>query len=256
MGRFANTAAFYDILARKAGRLEREGPFLVECLQRSGGRETCDLACGTGLHAQYLGEQGALVTAHDLSPGMVAYAAEHRSHPNVHYEVGDMRTLSGGPWRLALCLGNSLSLLPTYADLQRTFAAVSDSLIPAGVFVVQVINYGHPDAQKPRHRVVEAEEAGATVTAVKSLVPHGGKTLLTLTFAAWTPVGAEIVTDTAVLSHWGLAELQEAASGAGLKLSESFGGYDGTAFSPEHSNDLIAVFERPTRQGIARSTTS
>ena len=51
----------------------------------------CDLGCGPGQIAQFLTDQGLHVTGVDLSPSMVRLASQ--LHPNVHFEVGDMRVL-------------------------------------------------------------------------------------------------------------------------------------------------------------------
>ena len=181
---FRATAPYYEVLFDSAPRLEREGPCLLSVLERAPGQRVVDLATGTGPHALFFAENGAEVDAFDLSEEMIAHAQAQRPHDRIHYSQGDMRQPEGGPWDLAICLGNSLSLLPAYADVTATFASLRQRLAPEGLFLLQVLNYGLDSAQEPRHRVVTKEHDGAEIVAVKSLVPQEGRTLLSLAFFA------------------------------------------------------------------------
>jgi len=51
-----------------------------------------DLGCGPGQVAAYLAAEGVPVLGVDLSPGMVAEAKQR--HPNLNFQVGDMRDLA------------------------------------------------------------------------------------------------------------------------------------------------------------------
>lgn len=51
----------------------------------------CDLGCGPGHVARYLGERGVRVIGVDLSPAMVGYARE--LNPGIEFSRGDMRSL-------------------------------------------------------------------------------------------------------------------------------------------------------------------
>ncbi|MCP4640756.1 MAG: class I SAM-dependent methyltransferase [bacterium] len=244
MSAFRETAALYDVLARKAGRIEREGPFLTWCLEQAPGNRVADLACGTGLHAQFLAERGAEVAAFDLSEEMIAYASQARAHPRIDYRTGDMREIQGGPWDLLLCLGNSLSLLSNAADLTAFFEGAAKNVELGGVLVTQSLNYAADKAQKPRHRTEEATEAGANIVAVKSLVPHGDVTYLTLNFFVEEEGDVRTVAESAVLRHWTPEDLKTAAHQAGLEPMGVFGSYDRSAFDPAQSGDIVAVFRR------------
>ncbi|MCX5758690.1 MAG: class I SAM-dependent methyltransferase [Candidatus Hydrogenedentes bacterium] len=249
-----NVAAYYDVLAGGRKRLDREGPLLTECLRRAPGRCVVDLACGTGLHALFMAESGAEVTALDTSAGMIAYARANRPHPSVAYGVGDMRRLGGGPWDLALCLGNSLSLLPSVEDLSSVFQGVASALRPGGLFLMQLLNYSAPSAQEPRHRVERHRVAGEDLVVVKSLVPDDGRTLLSIVFhiadkshtAPRSMIESHIraIVDTAVLRHWSSVNLREAAEAAGLCVTDEYGAFGRAPFEPS-SSDLIVVAAKP-----------
>ena len=238
---FRSGAAFYEVMFDARARLEREGPLLREMLERAPGNRVADLACGTGPHALYLAERGARVTASDLSEEMVAYARAHRPHPRITYTRADMRAVTGGPWDLVLCLGNSLSLLPDFEAVADLLARIRTHLPPGGLFLLQVLNYEAASAQEPRHRVVRRRHGGADVVAVKSLAPEHGHTLLSLAFFAFQEARHTSSAESAVLLHLTRAVLAGAAEKAGLRLAETWGGFDRSAFDPHNSPDLICL---------------
>ncbi|MFO7976971.1 MAG: methyltransferase domain-containing protein [Candidatus Hydrogenedentota bacterium] len=103
---FGRIAHYYEVLANAERRLYRESPLLRMVLQLAPGNRVLELACGTGLHALWFAEEGAEVTASDLSEAMIAYARQHRPHERIQYLVHDMRTPPHGIWDLAVCLGS------------------------------------------------------------------------------------------------------------------------------------------------------
>lgn len=244
MTAFHDSAELYDALADRAGRLEREGPLLRYCLEIAPGRRVADIACGTGLHAHFLAGAGAEVDAFDLSGEMIAHACRRRSHPNIRYRVDDMRAVQGGPWDLVVCLGNSLSLLASAEDLTVTFAAIRAGLAPGGLCLAHVLNYSGQQASRPRHRVEVATWEDARIVAVKSLVPDGDHTLLTLNFFVEERGKRHTVSETAVQRNWTLAQLTRAGTDAGLTIKFLWGGFDRQRYQPEASPDLLILFER------------
>lgn len=241
---FRTSAPYYEVLFDSAARLKREGPYIKEVYEAAPGPRAVDLACGTGVHAHFLAELGSEITALDLSPEMIAHAQEKRPHPGIHYRQGDMRDLSGGPWDLALCLGNSLSLLGTLDEVAETFAQLHGNLAPGGLFLVQILNYGHATALEPSHRVVRKSAGGVEVVAIKNLVPDGDRTLLSLSFYARSGAEYSSVAETAVLQHLTLDALTSVAARSGFEPPEAHGGYDRSPFDPRTSPDLICLFQR------------
>jgi len=245
MDAFTSSAELYEVLADTDGRLEREGPLLRECLHKVPGRRVVDLACGTGLHALFFAQLGADVTALDVSADMIAHAERHRPHARIQYDVGDMRKLHGGPWDLAVCLGNSLSLMPSAAERAQVLKRVAQSLSSGGVFLVQILNYSARSALRPRHRIERKPMGDRDVVAVKNLVPCEKRTLLTLTFFALRDEQWESLSETAVLTHFGIEDLAAPAERVGLLAEGAYGGYDKRPFSPTESPDLVCVLRKP-----------
>ena len=65
-------------------------PFLTRVGVTPGDR-VLDVACGTGVLSKALAEAGASVIGVDASEGYLEGARRRRSHPNIAYEVGDIR---------------------------------------------------------------------------------------------------------------------------------------------------------------------
>ena len=244
MDAFDRGARFYELFSNAKGRLEREGPVLLELLNQSPGNRVADLACGTGLHALFFAEHGAHVHAYDLNRGMIEHAQRERHHPNIRYTVHDMRDPVPETFDLVVCLGNSLSLLDGPGDLRKTFASVHAMLESGGTFLTQVLNYALPANQKARTRVEERTIDDANVVAVKCLAPHGNRTYLTLTYFVGSGNHTETISESAILANLHLQDLTVAAEDAGLAVTHTLGGFDRQPFDPGQSNDCILVCER------------
>lgn len=241
MDAFDRGARYYELFSNAAGRLDREGPFLLDLLGRCPGKSVADIACGTGLHAQFLAEHGATVHAYDVNRGMIDHARRERPHTNIHYAVHDMREPLDEAFDLVLCLGNSLSLAGSVEEIRRTLASVQGMLRDGGLFVAQVLNYALLANQTARTRVEERDVDNAQVVAVKCLAPRGNRTYLTLTYFVYTEAGTESVSESAIQTHVDQDTLAGAAHQSGLAILNYFGGFDGQPFDPVRSNDLILV---------------
>lgn len=238
---FTTSAKYYEVFSDNEKRLKREDPFLKETLQQAPGLRVVDMACGTGLHAEFFAKLDASVDAFDISKEMIEHASLHHAHPKINYGTEDMRTLSGGPWDYAVCLGNSLSVISSSEDLNRTFNAVFSSLAPGGIFVLQILNYRADSAQVPRHRIEQKMVGDTEVIAVKNLIPHSGRTFLSLAFYSVSGDSYESLAETAVLKNWTSDEMISAAKTAGFTVEGIFGGYDRSSYSPRDSTDVICV---------------
>ena len=245
MNYFDSIAQYYEVLSDGTGRLQREGPLLREVLAGAPGQQVADLACGTGIHAEFLAGLGAKVTAFDISSQMVEHARTIRSHRDIDYRVGDMRELHGGEWDCCICLGNSLSVLESLEQVQLTFERASDSLAPSGLFLVHVLNAFSLENQKPRHRVERRQIGDIEIVAVKNLVPEGEHTLLSLSFYAIGPDGRSSVSETAFLMNLTVEQLVDCGEKAGLKSLHLYGSFDKSEYSPDDSKDVVLVLQRP-----------
>jgi SAM-dependent methyltransferase len=241
MQAFKEGASYYEVFFNSRRRLRRESKLLLPLLHETRDRRVLDLACGTGLHAQFIAERHTDVWANDISPEMIAHARRVRPHPRIQYAVHDMREPLADTFDLALCLGNSLSLLGSQEELNLTLANVAGALSGDGVFLLQVLNYAHPKNQEARCRVEERRIDGTDLVAVKCLAPRGKYTYLTLNYFTVGGEAHAAVAESAVLRNLSLGHLNTAINGAGLSIVETLGSFDGHDYDPATSDDLILV---------------
>lgn len=242
---FRGGAPWYDALSGGEKRIAREGPFLLRALSDTPLPQVLDMACGTGIHALFFAEHGAEVTACDLSSEMIRHAQTVRPHPRINYEVADMRTPPDGPFGLALCLGNSLSLLSSDNDMRTCFTNTAATLAPDGCFVLQLLNYANPILCEPRQRTETAKFDGGEVLARKTFTPGSDRTTLLLEYTVKRPGQPDQVTvETVCLRHWSLEDLREAAHAAGFALEMVQGGFDGTPYDRENSGDVVMLLRK------------
>lgn len=244
---FERIADVYDVLANPKKRIEREGAFLSTWVGSA--NTVLDLACGTGIHAQFLAQKGFDVTACDLASAMIAYAQRVRPHPCLKYEVGDMRRPPTGPFDRAIILGNSINLLPQHADVARTLSATKDVLNPNGRLLLQVLNPAAGTNREPKQIIRSTNLDGQDVLVIKSMVPHGRRRFITLTYFTPETSGTEVSgpdgnvyqsdTESATLLDLGVDELDELLTEAGYEIAARHGGMDGAPLDVDQSTDLI-----------------
>lgn len=238
----------YDQLVNWPRRLAREGPFFRRLFEAHRVQSVLDVACGTGHHAALFASWGLTVLGVDGSAAMVDYCRRtHGTTAHLHWQHARMEHLDLHPHacEAAVCLGNSLALLPERAAVRDTLRALAATLSATGLFVIQVLNLAAlPDGpivwQKARH----VAAPGGPRCFVKGVHRSGRRGFVDV---------AEVPLDrTDDVSHcrstpllWlDAAELHEALAAAGRPHVQMYGGYDGTAFDAENSGDLIVVARR------------
>ncbi len=100
-----------------------------------------ELACGTGLIAIPIAQQGLAVTGIDQAATMLDAAVQKAKAAKapVEFQQADMRAFDlGRTFTLILLLSNSICHLLTLADLEACLACVRKHLRPNGRFVVSV----------------------------------------------------------------------------------------------------------------------
>jgi SAM-dependent methyltransferase len=131
----------YDILHSPGSREEAEA--LLRIHRALGGKSRSEIeilepACGSGRLLRSLARSGARVHGFDLSPSMLAYAAQRL--PTAHLFRADMQDFRGrlraGCIDLAINTINTIRHLESDAALQRHFAEIDHCLQPSGLYVV------------------------------------------------------------------------------------------------------------------------
>ncbi len=101
------------------------------------GRTMLDVGSGTGQVAVWLAGQGYRVFALDSSPAMlqIAQAQAEPMGLGIEWQQGDMRNFKiEAAADVAFCLGNTLNLLLTIAELEAAFRQIHAALDPGKLF--------------------------------------------------------------------------------------------------------------------------
>jgi SAM-dependent methyltransferase len=98
-----------------------------------------DLCCGGGRFAGYLGRAGYRVTGIDLSPELLAQAAERA--PNSRLVCADMSSFDMAEcFDAAVCFYNSLNHARDERELRLIFACVARHVVPGGHFLFDLMS--------------------------------------------------------------------------------------------------------------------
>lgn len=98
-----------------------------------------DLGCGSGFQAVPLAKAGFSVTAIDLSQdllGELAGYAEGLDVTTVNSDILSLAAICRERLELAVCMGDTLTHLPTKEDVRKMFKTVFQTLEPSGMFIV------------------------------------------------------------------------------------------------------------------------
>lgn len=130
----------------------REATFIEESLGIETGANVLDLACGAGQHAVELASRGYDVAGLDLSPTMLARAAEGAAErrQQLQWFQGDMRELAfESGFDGIFCWGSSFGYFDEEKNLQVA-RLVHRALRRGGRFLLDVVNRDFVAAQQPR----------------------------------------------------------------------------------------------------------
>lgn len=126
---FAET---YDRLASLSAGFVRS---YIESVLPEHGRRAVDLGCGTGHHAAILATRFDEVLAVDISSPMLEIARVRRDHPNINYELRDLRDVSpekDGCFDLVF----TAFTLHHVPELDDALQGIRDLLAPGGRVVI------------------------------------------------------------------------------------------------------------------------
>src|ERR1700754_1364649 len=132
-------APYYDLFTSHH-RYDEWTATLEQCARAAGlrGNRLLDVACGTGKSFLPFLPRGYEVTACDLSPAMLALAAE-KAGGRARVLEADMRALPVlGSFDLVCCLDDAVNYLLTEEELRSALAGLRSNLAPGGVIVFDV----------------------------------------------------------------------------------------------------------------------
>jgi len=162
-------------------RSERETPFWRELVERLGWHRVADAGCGSGFHLALLCGLGIEVVGFDRALGPLAGA------PNGTVVVGDLLAppLERRAFDAVICLGNTISLLPSRDAQRRSLRELAELLRPGGTLLLQGEDAGALVADGPVLRtrtlsdgsvhVRAFERHGTRVRMLAGVVATGGE---------------------------------------------------------------------------------
>jgi SAM-dependent methyltransferase len=215
---FKHSAQLYDqIYAFKDYRAEAETlADLIRRDLRSGGRRLLDVACGTGLHLQYL-KAGFDVEGLDLD-GELLEIARHRL-PGVPLHQGDMIDFDlGREFDVITCLFSSIGYVRTLDNLYKAIGTMADHLLPGGLLLIEP--WFTPAAWKPDtvHSLF-IDEPGLKIARINISQADGRLSYMDFHYLVGTPEGVEHFVERHELGLFEQEEMIDAFQAAGLQVT-------------------------------------
>lgn len=246
MSFYDSIAGEYDEIVDGAGRSQAAGSFAAWLAGSHGVGRALDVACGTGLHARALAERGVGVVAADASAAMLreAKAKSVEAGGSIEWLHSPMETVSQaatGPFDAIVCLGNSLPHLLTDAQLQAAIRGFRALLAPAGVAVVQILNYDR--ILDRRERIVGVTRHGDTeYVRFYDFLP--ARIRFNILELKWRDDQCEHTLHQTELRPYRARQLSDAFSDAGFQRPALYGGMALDEFDRSSSEGLLLVAHR------------
>lgn len=245
----------YDRFVNWAGRLAYEMPFLeLRLAQVALGGAVLDSACGTGMHAIALAQNGYRTAGADLSPKMVECARENarQAGVTVRFEAagfGELApTFGTQSFDALLCLGNSLPHLLSEAEISRALGDFAACLRPGGMLIVQNRNFDAVVKRRERWMEPQSFRDGEREWLFLRFYDYDADGLISFNIVnlkrdegqSWTQ---QVMTTR--LRPLLQAETVRLLGNAGFHDTACYGDMSGAPFNPESSGNLIVVARLP-----------
>lgn len=246
---FDEASNYFDLYVDWERRLRKEMPYLITRIEEGGGSKVADVACGSGMHAVALAQNGFDVVAVDASKDLLRKARDLAEEKQVAmtFEQALFSDLPGehaGRIDAAVCLGNSLSLVPPGDELESALHGMARLLKTNGILIAHTLNYPRLAARgnDPWGPVRALDDE---TLLMKGFIPRPS--------GPWDAqfIHVEKRSDRKWISHpvrfqvfpHTVSELTSAAGPAGLKLRAVSGGFEGQSVDEPNSADLVYEFE-------------
>lgn len=241
----------YDQMMDWESRLERETQFFEKIIADYNVKSLLDVGCGTGRHCFHFMTLGVeTVVGADASRKVIELAGNRAAAIG-----GDIRFIQAefievadkvkGTFDLVCSLGNSISHLLTYDDLELTLKNFHKLLSDKGVILLHLLNWERKMAQQERYFPPKSHP-----------VPEGDKLffrfldfhdeLVTMNLVIFqkdsTPDKKWYTrTSSTKLRPWRQEIMRMALKDADLVVEREFGGMDSSPFHPNESPDYIVL---------------
>ncbi|MBM3500292.1 MAG: class I SAM-dependent methyltransferase [Armatimonadetes bacterium] len=193
-----------------------------------------DLCCGAGRHMAPLLRRGYPVVGLDASSMMVARARSAVGGVGrVVRGEAQRLPLASGAFDVVLCLFNSFGYLPTDEANQQVLREAARCLRPGGRLLLDTRNRAYQLSQLPFSEIVALQGGGAIWLECRH---DPVRDRLVSEFRC---AGTGRVLHRASIRCYSLAELEAMLTRCGLRLDDTFGGYDWTPLRADSREVLI-----------------
>lgn len=238
---------YYDFFSDEKIRLQREAPLLKEIALNSPALKfgILDATCGTGMQAYFFANLGYKVIARDINSESLKWAQIKRSHPLITYEKMDMRNSEAQKFGLIITMGNSLSLLPDFESLKKTFQAFQKQLVLGGKILIQILDYESLSKEGKSSMLKMGEISGHPLVITKTMFYFAGDYVVSFNILEKLPktdwAGSSYVFR---LNPWSAEDIIHAAKNAGLTIEAEFSSYEKMSFTRGKGIDYLAIFKK------------
>lgn len=216
---YERSARFYDAVYAGSKDYRKESQRvqeLIESNRRDHPATTLlDVACGTGLHDQYLSRWFQLEGL-DLDPAMLAIARTRL--PEITFYQGDMTNFDLGidhRYDVVTCLFSAIGHITTLEGLHRAVATMAHHLTLGGVLLIEP--WLTPDNWKPNHFSLDAvDEPDFKLARLTRSRREGRITHLEMRHYIVSANGFESITEHHELALYAIEEYLGAMRAAGL----------------------------------------
>ncbi|HEX7344970.1 MAG TPA: class I SAM-dependent methyltransferase [bacterium] len=244
----------YDQMMDWESRLERESPFFQKIIADYRVKTILDAGCGTGRHCFHFGSLGVeSIVGADVSEKVVELAQKRADAIGgdirfVHASFTNLADRLSGPFNLVCCLGNSISHLLTYDDLELALKNFRSLISARGVVLLHCLNWqrrlttqerffnpkGHPqpDGEKLFFRFLDYHDELVTMN------------LLIFQKESSTNGHWSYRVNSTTLRPWRSEILRMAFKDADLSVIAEYGGTDMSAYSPTTSPDYVVLAKK------------
>jgi SAM-dependent methyltransferase len=202
------------------------------------GEIAIDVACGRGRHAQVLANQGLDTVGLDLSPESISYANQF-AHEGLDFLVGNMLEPFEVPeadW--VFNLFTSFGYFENDAMHARAISNMAGALKPGGKLVLDYMN-----AKKIATQLVPEDTVQTALAQYKITRQIEGDSIVKS--ISFEEPGCNILQFEERVRAFELHELKTFMEAAGLRVLDQHGDYDLSPFSPDESDRLIIIAQKP-----------
>ncbi len=239
----------YDQMINWESRLQRESPFFEKIIADHQINSIVDVACGTGRHCFHFETLGAeTIVGVDPAEKTLALARSRAIATGseikfIQASFGDVAERVSGRYDIVCVLGNSISHLLTYDDMERCLENFRKLLNERGILLIHLVNWEARIAKQQRFFKPQSHTTSKSEKLFFRFYDFHDE-LVTMNLAIFQASESpakywshRIISTT--LRPWSREVLRMAVADAGLEVGQEFGGMDLSFFNPIESPDYI-----------------